>query len=308
VVLAANGAAVFATTLAIAPQCLRNPLADLDPMLVQLWLNKVTEAQSVFSLAHREPDTLGAFYATGLLAIILCIVRILRGERARLHVVLMTLVAVNWIIALVQVRGAEFSNLLAIPPLAILLAELRRISAADTKNVRAALFYIVATLLAVPAVWAVGGALAKNGIANSFSAASVAKADETGDCYSKQALAPLAGLAPGVIAAPSNMGSPLLRFTPHRTLSGPYHRDPDGMLTELHIGLSEPKEAEAFLRGAHVTLLAFCPGDPQVQEVSELKPEGLYAQLGKGHVPAYLEPIPAVGKSDVRFFRFKPLD
>ncbi|HEX8047044.1 hypothetical protein [Rhizobium sp.] len=304
VVLAANGAAVFATTLIIAPQCLRNPLADLDPMLVQLWLNKVSETQSIFSLAQHQPETLGAFYVTGLLAILLCVFRMLRGERARLHAVLLALVAVNWIIALVQVRGAEFSNLLAIPPLAILLAELRRISAANTKNVRAAVVYVVVTLLSVPAVWAVGGALAKNGVANSFAA----NTDETGDCASREAFAPIAGLAPGVVSAPSNMGSPLLRFTPHRTLSGPYHRDPDGMLTELHIGLAEPKEAEAFLRGAHVTLLAFCPGDPQVEEVSELKPEGLYAQLGKGHVPAYLEPIAAAAKSDVRFFRFKPLD
>ncbi|HEY0124125.1 MAG TPA: hypothetical protein VGC14_20660 [Rhizobium sp.] len=303
-VLVANGAAVFATTLVIAPQCLRNPLADLDPMLIQLWLSKVSEAQSIFSVAQRQPETLGAFYATSLMAIVLCIVRMLRGERARLHAVLMALVAVNWIITLVQVRGAEFANLLAILPLAILLAELRRISAANTRNVRAALLYIVATLLAVPAVWAVGGELVKNGITKSFAAAP----EKAKDCYSKQAFAPIAGLAPGVIAAPSNMGSPLLRFTPHRTLSGPYHRDPDGMLTELHIGLAEPKEAEAFLRGAHVTLLAFCPGDPQVQEVAELKPEGLYAQLGKGHVPAYLEAIPAAAKSDVRFFRFKPLD
>lgn len=307
-VLAANGAVVFATALVIAPQCLRNPLADLDPMLVQLWLNKVTEAQSVFSLAHRQPETLGAFYATGLLAIILCIVRMLRGERARLHAVLMALVAVNWIIALVQVRGAEFSNLLAIPPLAILLAELRRISAADTRNVRAAFTYVVATLLAAPAVWAVGGALAKNGIVNSFTAAPVANANEAGDCYSRQALAPIAGLDPGVVAAPSNMGSPLLRFTPHRALSGPYHRNQGGMLTELHIGLAEPKEAEAFLRGAHVTLLAFCKSDPQVSQLSELKPDGLYAQLGQGHVPAYLQPIPAPAKSDVQFFRFMPAD
>ncbi len=303
-VLAANGTAVFATTLVIAPQCLRNPLADLDPMLVQLWLSKVSEAQSIFSLAHHQPETLGAFYATGLLAMILCIVRMLRGKRVRLHAVLLALVSVNWIIALVQVRGAEFSNLLAIPPLAILLAELRRICAADTKNVRAALVYIVATLLSVPAVWAVAGAFAKNGIADSLAV----NAKETADCYSKQAFAPIAGLAPGVVSAPSNMGSPLLRFTPHRTLSGPYHRDPDGMLTELHIGLAEPKEAEAFLRGAHVTLLAFCPGDPQTEEVVKLKPEGLYAQLGKGQVPAYLEAIPAAAKSDVRFFRFKPLD
>ena len=306
VVLAANGAVVFATTLAIAPQCLHNPLADLDPILVQLWLSKVTEAQSIFSLARTTPDALGAFYATGFLAILVCIFRMLRGERARLHAVLMAFVAVNWVIALVQVRGAEFSNLLAIPPLALLLAELRRISAADTEDIGAAFFYVVTALISAPAVWAVGGSIANTGVVNSFTAAPDAKAEETANCTSKEALAPISGLQPGVIAAASNMGAPLLRFTPHRTLSGPYHRDPDGMLAELHIGLAEPQQAEALLRDAKVTLVAFCKGDPQVETLSELKPRGLYAQLSAGHVPAYLEPIPTPTKSDVQFFRFKP--
>ncbi|MGV1759086.1 hypothetical protein ACQZ6F_22425 [Rhizobium sp. A22-96] len=306
VALAAIGAAVFATVVAIAPQCLRNPLADLDPMLVDLWLSKVTEAQSIFSVFRTQPDTFAAFYATGFLAMIVCSFRMLRGDRVRLHAVLMALIAVNWAITLVQVRGAEFSNLLAIPPLALLLAELRRISAADSEDVGAAFFYVVTALMSVPAVWAVGGALAHKGVVNSFSVAAPAKAEETADCASREALAPIAGLQPGVIAAASNMGAPLLRFTPHRTLSGPYHRDPDGMLAELHIGLAKPVEAEVLLREAHVTLVAFCKGDPQVGLLSERNPQGLYAQLSAGRVPTYLEPIPASAKSDVEFFYFKP--
>ncbi|WP_405048695.1 hypothetical protein [Rhizobium rhizogenes] len=304
--LAAIGAAVFATVLAIAPQCLRNPLADLDPMLVDLWLSKVTEAQSIFSVFRTQPDTFAAFYATGFLAMIVCSFRMLRGDRVRLHAVLMALIAVNWAITLVQVRGAEFSNLLAIPPLALLLAELRRISAADSEDVGAAFFYVVTALMSVPAVWAVGGALAHKGVVNSFSVAAPAKAEETADCASREALAPIAGLQPGVIAAASNMGAPLLRFTPHRTLSGPYHRDPDGMLAELHIGLAKPVEAEALLREAHVTLVGFCKGDPQVELLSERNPQGFYAQLSAGRVPTYLERIPASTKSDVQFFYFKP--
>ncbi|TIX92307.1 hypothetical protein [Rhizobium sp. P44RR-XXIV] len=304
--LAAIGAAVFATVVAIAPQCLRNPLADLDPMLVDLWLSKVTEAQSIFSVFRTQPDTFTAFYVTGFLAMIVCTFRMLRGDRVRLHAVLMALIAVNWAITLVQVRGAEFSNLLAIPPLALLLAELRRISAADSEDVGAAFFYVVTALMSVPAVWAVGGALAHKGVVNSFSVAAPAKAEETADCASREALAPIAGLQPGVIAAASNMGAPLLRFTPHRTLSGPYHRDPDGMLAELHIGLAKPVEAEALLREAHVTLVAFCKGDPQVGLLSERNPQGLYAQLSAGRLPTYLEPIPASTKSDVEFFYFKP--
>lgn len=307
-VLAGNGVAVAATILAIAPQCLRNPLADLDPMLMEFWLSRVTEAQPILSVFRSQPDAFGAFYATGLLAMLVCLFRMLRGDRVRLHAVLMALVAINWAISLVQVRGAEFSNLLAIAPLALLLAELRRISAADSENVAAAFFYVTTTLISVPAVWAIGGAIGNKGIVNSFSSAASSNTEETVNCASKEALAPIAGLEPGVISAPSNMGAPLLRFTPHRTLSGPYHRDPDGMLTELNIGLAKPQQAEALLREARVTMIAFCKGDPQTQLVLEKSPQGLYAQLSAGRVPVYLEPIPVPAQSDVEFFRLNPQD
>jgi len=307
-VLAANGAFVFATTVALAPQCLRNPLADLDPMLVDLWLSRVTEAQSIFSIARTQPDTLGVFYATGLVAMIFCGYRILRGDRGDLFAVLMAMVAINWVITLVQIRGAEFANLLAIPSLALVIAGLRRTYMADTKNLRSALLYVVTILISTPLVWAVGGAVVSKGLNNSFTVATPVKAEESADCASKTALAPIASLEPGVVASASNMGSPLLRFTPHRVLSGPYHRDQAGMLAELHIALAEPQQAETLLREAKVTLLAFCKGDPQVELLAGRSPKGLYAQLGAGHVPAYLEPIPAPAGSAVRFFRFKSQD
>ncbi|MBB3384999.1 hypothetical protein [Rhizobium sp. BK612] len=305
-ILAVNGAFVFAITVALAPQCLRNPLSDLDPMLVDFWLSRVTEAQSIISVAHRQPDTLGVFYATGLLAMLVCAFRILRGTRPSLHAMLMALIAINWVITLVQVRGTEFANLLAIPPLALMIAELRKNYMADPRNLRAILLYAGTLLASVPAVWAVGGALASKGVVNGLMVAAPVKAEETANCISQQALRPIAGLAPGVVAAASNLGAPLLRFTPHRTLSGPYHRDPDGMMAELLIGLAEPQQAEALLREAKVTIVAFCKGDPQVELVSERAPKGLYAQLSAGHVPAYLEPIAAPAESDVQFFRVTP--
>ena len=305
-ILAVNGAFVFAITVALAPQCLRNPLSDLDPMLVDFWLSRVTEAQSIISVAHRQPDTLGVFYATGLLAMLVCAFRILRGTRPSLHAMLMALIAINWVITLVQVRGTEFANLLAIPPLALLIAELRKNYMADPRNLRAILLYAGTLLASVPAVWAVGGALASKGVVNGLMVAAPVKAEETANCTSRQALRPIADLEPGVVAAASNLGAPLLRFTPHRTLSGPYHRDPDGMMAELLIGLAEPQQAEALLREAKVTIVAFCKGDPQVELVSERAPKGLYAQLSAGHIPAYLEPIAAPTESDVQFFRVTP--
>lgn len=301
-VLAAVGAAVFGSAMVIAPECLRNPLADLDPMLVELWLRNVSEAQSILALSRTDPFSIGAFYAPGLLAIAVCIFRSVRGDRVQVHLVLLALLSVSWAVALVQVRGAVFSNLLSILPLALLIIDVRRMSNGDSENAAAALIYIVTVLASVPAVWAVGGALVEMQVNKTKNTEEA----ESPSCSSRQALAPLGGLPAGLVSASSEMGVPILRYTANRVLSAPYHRNQGGMLTEMHIGLAEPQEAEAFLKGAGVTVLAFCPDDLQTSEIAKLKPDGLYAQLGKGNIPAYLDPLPKAASSGVQFFRYRP--
>lgn len=305
-VLAAGGVVIAAAALKIAPQCLGNPLGTLDPMLTQLWLNNISEAQSFFVLTQKEPDTLGAFYAVGLFGCAVCIFRMWHGERVRLYAILLALLLANWAIAIAQVRGSAFSNLISILPLALLLIDLRRISNADPQNVFTALAYIVGTLISVPPVWAVGGAVVHGNMRISFVVDPQSGKEKSTGCFSREALAPIANLEPGVISAPSDMGAPLLRFTPHRALAGPYHRDQAGMLTQFHIAMAEPKEAEAFLKGANVTLFAYCPGNPETDTMISAKPDGLYAALKKGQVPAYFQPIPGGQSKDLQFYRFRP--
>ncbi|WP_184376807.1 hypothetical protein [Rhizobium sp. BK619] len=297
------GAGVLGSAIVIAPQCLSDPLAGLDPMLVELWLKNVSEAQSAFVLLRTDPFSIGGFYAAGLFAIAVCIFRIVRRDRMQLHLVLLFLLITSWAIALVQVRGSVFSNLISILPLALLIIDIRRISNSDSENVAAAFVYIVTVLASVPAAWALGGGLAALQMGNS---AQKQATEKVLSCTSRQALAPLAGLPAGLVSAPSEMGVPILRFTKNRVLSAPYHRNQGGMLTELHIGLAEPQEAEAFLKGADVTVLGFCPGDLQTREIAKLKPDGLYAELGKGHIPPYLEPLPKAADVGVQFFRYRP--
>lgn len=303
--LAVVGAGVFGSAIVIAPQCLSDPLASLDPMLVELWLKNVSEAQSVFVLGRTDPFSLGAFYAAGLFGIAVCIFRIVQRDRVQIHLVLLLLLTTSWAIALVQVRGATFSNLISILPLALLIIDIRRISNGDSENVAAAFVYIVTVLASVPAAWAVGGGLISMQTENAAQKKTAEPAKKI-SCTSQEALAPLAGLPAGLVSAPSEMGVPILRFTQNRVLSAPYHRNQGGMLTELHIGLAEPQEAEAFLKGAGVTVLAFCPKDPQTREIAKLKPDGLYAALGKGNIPPYLEPLPKPADAGVQFFRYRP--
>ncbi|AKI02623.1 hypothetical protein IMCC20628_03941 [Hoeflea sp. IMCC20628] len=301
------GAATIGFTLLIAPQCLGNPLATLDPLLVSMWLNNVTEAQSIVSQLRAEPWTAGGFYTVPVLAMVLCAHRIRQGRNVHAHGVLLALLAVSWAIALVQVRGAVFSNMLSAIPFAALVAELRQRSNADPKNLRKGLVFAGSAFAAVPFVWALSGALLSMGVnkVNGEEVGSLPTQQEN-LCTDAAAMAPLAREPVGVVAGPSNLGAHILRFTSHRAIAAPYHRNQGGMLTELHAGMATPADAVKFLRGAGVTVLAFCKSDGEISNVAAVAPDGLYAQLDKGIVPDWLAPVAGTENSPLQLYRISP--
>jgi hypothetical protein len=285
--LGGSAAVVAAAAAGLAPQCLRSPLADLDPMLVTLWLQRVAEAHSVLDHIRFEPGSAGGDYVPGLLAIIVCAVRLVRRDRVRAHAVMLGLLVVAWGVALVQVRGAVFANLLSIIPLALLISDLRTRARRDGANVLASLAFAGTVLVSLPTVWFIAGAAL---IGNEDS--TVAGGDASKDCASETALAQLREHAPTTVAAPSNSGAEILRFTQHRVLSAPYHRNQAGMLAELRLGLGLPEEGAGVLREAKVGLVAFCASDPQTRSLIKQGPDGLYAALARGEAPPYLKALP----------------
>jgi hypothetical protein len=181
---------------------------------------------------------------------------------------------------------------------------MRRISNGDSENVAAAFCYISSVFLSVAAVWGLGGGLLGKQMDNARAETEAAK--DKPSCSSRETISPLADLPPGLVVAPTDVGVSILRFTESRILSAPYHRNQGGMLTEMHIGLAPPRDAEAFLRGTGVSILAFCADNPQTRQIAKIKPDGLYAQLEKGNVPAYLQALPTPAGSPIRLFRYVP--
>jgi hypothetical protein len=306
--IAVTGILVLGTALVIAPQCLQNPLNDLDPLLRTLWLDGVTEAQSFRQQLAVDPEGFGAFYAVGFFGLCVCMFRILGRDRVRSHAILLALLGISYFVGLVQIRGTAFSNLYSILPLSLLIADLRRQANDEPEHLGASLVFALTAILSVPSVWAIGGVFFVEGTAGvtnrmkSLMAPTEVAADAPVDCDMPAAYEALAKLPPTTVAASSDIGPEILRFTRHRALTGPYHRNQGGMLTELHIGLAEPEEAAAFLRGAGVGILAFCPDYLQTEKIAQMKPDGLYAQLLKGQVPDYLTPVPIEGRSGMKIF------
>ncbi|WDZ76814.1 hypothetical protein PWG15_19865 [Ensifer adhaerens] len=302
--LGACGLGVIVVALLVAPQCLGNPLAALDPLLRELWLDNVTEARSFAVVATGEPTSIGAYYFTGAFATLLCAWRIWRRDRVGLNLILLALVFSSLAIALVQVRGMAFSNLLAIVPIALLLSDLRARSNGGTAGTGASLLYVGTLLISVPAVWAIGGVLVDKGVGGVVAAEAPTSNGEA--CLTTASLTDLEGLPPSFIVGPSDIGAPLLRRTQHRVLSAPYHRNAAGMLMELKIGLASAADAEAMLRQLGHPVLAFCAADVQARMIAARAPQGFYAELAEGRVPAFLSPLPVSEGSPIRLYALKP--
>lgn len=301
--LAASGAAVAAVTLSVAPQCLQNPLASLDPLLKTLWLERVQEAQSIVQMVQTMPSYVGFGFAAGTIAIIVCLVRIWRNDRRELHLVFLALCLPTLAISMLQVRGTTFLNFLSIFPLSLAVSDLRTRAHREPRTIGAELAFAGLMLISIPSVWAIASAAVAK-VANTDD--TVMAGIEPSACVARDAIAPLADEPIGVVAAPSNLGASILRFTHHRVLAAPYHRNPAGMLAELNIGLAGAEAAKDLLKRDGVTLLAFCAEDGQTSLIAERAPDGLYATLGKGIVPAYLQPIATPESAALKIFRVLP--
>ncbi|TCM58472.1 hypothetical protein C8J36_101373 [Rhizobium sp. PP-F2F-G48] len=298
--LAASAAAVAVVTLSVAPQCLQNPLASLDPLLKTLWLDRVEEAQSIVQLAQTMPSYLGFGFAAGTLAILTCLVRIWRNDRRELHLVFLALCLPTLAISMLQIRGTTFLNFLSIFPLSLAVSDLRTRAYREPRTIRAELAFAGLMLMSIPSIWGLAAAAVASSTGKE---ATVMTGTTTSACGTRDAIAPLADEPTGLVAAPSNLGAAILRFTRHRVLAAPYHRNTAGMLAELNIGLAAPDAARELLHRDGVTLLAFCAEDGQTDLIAQRAPGGLYAALGKGIVPDYLAPVAAPGPAALKIFR-----
>ncbi|MGV3551407.1 hypothetical protein [Rhizobium sp.] len=306
--LAVTGGVVLLLALMVAPQCLSSPLSNLDPVLNTYWISTITEAQSIVSGLALYPESIGAYYAVGIIASGVAVMRIVRREFVIPHAVLLALIAVSWAVSAMQVRGMLFANFLAFIPLSVLVADLRALYLARPRDTRAAMAFAVSALLSVPSVWALVGVVAMDpinavaGLRAPDKAETEAKSDAAETCVTSDDVADLARMPVGRILASFNEGPALLRFTPHSVLGANYHRNQSGMLAALRIGMAKPQDALELLEAQSIRYVLLCDSDPLPRKIAEDYPAGLYAALSKGDLPGYLEELPGKRSSKLRIY------
>lgn len=294
-------AVVALVTLWLFPQCLRPPFADMDPRLRTLWLDNIEEAQSLFQLMKHDRAMVVSGYATPLIALGLLALRLARGDRRREVCITTALLFVAFTVSVWQVRGITFSITLAVIPLATWVATWRE-RAATSPSPRTSLAMILAWLVSINQLWGMGAASASMLTeANTDSDAGSAKSE----CNAPGDYAALAAMPATTVLAVSNLGSPILVYTGHRALAGPYHRNVEGNLRVLDAFTGSAAAAEAVARSQHVGLVALCRGNGETNYLTRVAPDGFLSDLVKGRIPSWLEPVAGTEGKALELYRVK---
>jgi hypothetical protein len=98
----------------------------------------------------------------------------------------------------------------------------------------------------------------------------------------------------------------MLRYTPHRVLAGPYHRNLDGNLAVLEASIGSADKAAEIARENAIGLVALCRGNPETSFLAKRAPEGFLAETVAGKTPDWLQMLPESQGKPIEIFRVVP--
>jgi len=282
--VAVVGAAVGASFVKIAPQCVGDPLGGVDPLVRDLWLSHVSEALPLWRSWTKAPGAVIATAVPVLLALLVAMGQMAsaRGLARRRCAVALGLIAMGFALGFFwQVRIFTSVTPLAMAALIGVASGLAARFGARYMPATRALIAVAACILVSPV-----------GLAALLPAPASAGAAEKNEraCLKPEALAPLKTLPPARVAASFDFGPYVLAYTQHSVFAGPYHRDNRGNRIVIDAFLSEPRQAEKILRDAGATLVLWCAHEPA--GFAARAPDGLAARLSRGEAPEWLERLP----------------
>lgn len=298
--------AIGAFIKVVAPTCIGDPYAQLDPRLADLWLSSVSEARGVSALWRDMPQQVLAYFGVPVAALVLGIYRCVRenNDEDRWNWIAVTAVqAVFLLLTVWQLRGAAGANVVAaaIFPAALLRTLPLKQNEPHTFGLRRAV--VIVLLLLNPAVLLALG----NGVAHAFAISAVTSrriiaSGDAGTCQRPGDYTPLAALPQGRVLAFIDSGPFILLQTSHAVFGAPYHRNQAGNLAVLDMLLADPKNAQREMAARGIDYVAFCPGAPERYQYADLAPHGLAATLATGTPPAFLQHLPVTG-TDLAVYR-----
>ncbi|QWG12718.1 hypothetical protein KMZ29_24020 [Bradyrhizobium sediminis] len=284
---AVAGGALLGSFFELFPGCIASPYAQVAPLLTEFWLDRVAETMSFQKVLQYTPQKILGFYGFPLITLGLAVVALIRCAPPARFPWIVSIVTLAALIgtSLWEVRGAAAANMVAAPFCAVSLAGLWANRAQGRQLVLAALIVSPASL---GAIGLAARPLIERILMPQFT---IAAMDSTASCQTVSSVASLAGLPPGRVMAPIDLGPAILAATGHTVFAAPYHRNNDGNLAMVNAMLSAPEAAQRILSDRQVDYVVICAASPDQKDFVKSAPDGLAARLGRGETPDFLQPL-----------------
>jgi hypothetical protein len=289
--LAIAGGVTVTSALPWSLECLRDPVADLDPVLRTMWLDGISEAMPFHRFIQNDAVTTFTFGMPTLIAFIAAIGFLARSSDVRQPVLIVAIfLGVTLAIALYQFRGITLGAYLAMPVLGAAVG--RAWVAPSMKSGRAPALALM--LLAMNTSWAMVGSSVdswRRGQAGEaeYKMRTIGAAAEKLACTDSEFFETLAQLPPMSLFNTANHGAGILFHTPHRVMAGPYHRNVAGLKASILGFTSDAQAARTIIRDSGATHVLWCPDAADAMNFADIP--GLAADLTAGRIPVWLAPV-----------------
>ena len=313
--LSLAGAGGLALALGLLGECAINPMAGVPDDVMAGWHDRVVEIRPLLTALFQQPGVVGPKALPVLMALLgASIAIVVDRQRRSAWAILFAFIVMGVALSILHQRNMRF--LLPFVPV-----------------VAAWAFTRIRRSGSLPAGWARSGVSVLSVVLFSgFLLAIVSLPFDSGHakpepmgrwdqqaaapdkyfCYSRPAYDSLSDLPKGLVLSSIDLGSYVLYHTDHRVVTGPYHRNTDGLRAALDIWRSRVTEegaldpqAARLLKDWGIDYLHLC-ASAEATYLPSLESSGLYRRLVEGDIPDGLVPVAADRANRVLVFKVEP--
>ena len=293
------GAAIAGFHALMWPHCLQR-LEGVSPEVDRLWLSHVKEARPVYMHGWRVALLVVALPVTGALGWLLLIW--MRRKDARLPAAIAAAVPglAASLLLLWQTRTGPASQMMAVVGAAALAWFLVPFFWRSKLSAVRVLGGVVAILLGAGAVVP----FVLNFIPEKPPSAreqAIGKANRL--CGSLWGMRPVALQPKGRVMTYVDLGPRLIAVTHHDSVTGPYHRNGEQIADVMNFWRGDEAQAHRLAAKYRSNYVLSCPGSSTTTIFMSETPKGFYAQLERGQVPKWLQPVQLPKDSPFRMWK-----
>lgn len=301
VLAAIAGGLIVAGFVHFFPQCLGRP-EQVSDELYRVWLSNVREARPIYRHPADTAVPVAIVAGLGLLGALLAVWNARRSPALVGWVAIALFTGFAGGMLLWQMRAAPGAQLLAVPGITaliwILVPLLVRRGPLWLRIGVAVLAFAVVGVIAsgVKMPWA-------NKSASRPGSDKVRQANIA--CTRTSQLRTLDAIPAATMFTQVDLGPRLIVVTHHNAVAGPYHRNGQAIL-DVHHAFTGTADGFRPIAARHkAAYLLLCPNMAETTVYRAHNPVGFYAQLAKGNVPDWLEPVPLPEGSPYKLWKIR---